>query len=155
MVKAFAPGNLVDLRPVTLDGNVLVFTAVVAAATGIVFGFTPALQCSKADLGNTLKEGRSTTGSGRRLRETLVVTEVALSLILLVGAGLLINSFARLTNVDSGIDPANALSVRVSIPATEYSEAIEHCRAGVKPNTIPVTCGQHCSSCKEQCCSSC
>ena len=126
VVKVFAPDGLADVQSITLDRAVLAFTATVAVLTGLVFGITPALQSSKTDLGIALKtQGRGASGTGQRLRETLVVIEVGLSLVLLVGAGLLMNSFARLVNVDSGIDPENALTVGVSIPATVYSEAID------------------------------
>ncbi len=126
VVKVFAPAGLADVQSITLDRGVLAFTAMVAALTGFVFGLTPALQNSKTDLGVALRgQGRGASGTGQGLRETLVVIEVGLSLVLLVGAGLLMNSFARLVNVDSGIDPENALTVGVSIPATVYSESID------------------------------
>ena len=126
VVMAFAPATLANIQTVTLDHNVLLFTGLVASLTGFLFGITPALRSSKIDLGAALKEGsRSTTRTGQRLHETLVIVEVALSLVLLVGAGLLINSFVHLMEVDSGIDTENALTVRVSIPAAVYPEATQ------------------------------
>ena len=100
----------------------LVFTMLVSVATGLIFGLAPAHQASRADLNAALNDGtRGTTGTGRqRLRGVLVVSEVALSLVLLVGAGLMIKSFWRLQQVDPGFDSQNLLSVEVTLPASKY-----------------------------------
>jgi predicted permease len=108
-----------------LDGRVLGFTVAVTLLTGIVFGAAPALQASKIDLNKTLKEGgRSAAGGAglRRLRSLLVVGEVALALILLVGAGLMMRSFLRLQRVDVGLDPTNVLTATVPLPQAKYRE---------------------------------
>lgn len=107
-----------------LDPLVLAFTIGVSLLTGIIFGLLPALQVSRSDLHETLKEGgRSGTGTGRsRLRSALVVVEMALALVLLVGAGLLLKSFLRVQSVDPGFRPQNLLSMQIALPDTKYRE---------------------------------
>jgi putative ABC transport system permease protein len=106
-----------------IDGNVMVFTLLVSVATGVLFGLAPALQSSASNLQETLKDG-SRSGSadfaGRTLRRGLVVAEVALSLTLLVGAGLLIKSVARLQSVNPGFDSHNLLLFNLNLPKTKY-----------------------------------
>jgi putative ABC transport system permease protein len=109
-----------------IDWRVLLFSAGVTLATGILFGLAPALSASKTDLSDSLKEGgaSSTTESGRRrLRNGLVVSEVALALVLLTGAGLLVRTFLRLTQVDLGIDPSNAVTMEIGLPHYKYPTA--------------------------------
>jgi putative ABC transport system permease protein len=105
-----------------LDGRVLGFTATCSLLTGFVFGTVPALEASNPDLNETLKEGgRSGTGSGRhRLRSLLVVAEIALSLVLLVGAGLMMRSFMSLQNVNAGINPEGVLTMYIALPGAKY-----------------------------------
>jgi putative ABC transport system permease protein len=106
-----------------VDGRVLGFTALLALGTALVFGIVPALLASRLRADALKEGGRGTTaGSGpRRLRSSLVVAEIALSLILLVGAGLLIKSFFRLQEVDAGFRPDGVLTVRISLPENRYS----------------------------------
>ncbi|MEP7271981.1 MAG: ABC transporter permease, partial [Acidobacteriota bacterium] len=107
-----------------LDPLVFGFTALVSLATGIIFGLVPALQLSRDDLHETLKEGgRSGAGGVRsRVRSTLVVVEVALALVLLISAGLLIKSFFRVQQVDPGFRPQGLLSMQVALPDLKYRE---------------------------------
>ena len=120
---ALVPDAIPRANEIHVDLRVLAFTFLVSVATGILFGLAPAVAASKADVNETLKEGgrSSSAGSPRsRLRSALVVCEIALSLMLMIGAGLLIASFARLTGVDSGFKPDNVLTVRLALPEPKY-----------------------------------
>lgn len=120
-----SPVDLPRLATVKVDRAVIVFTFTLSTLTGVIFGVIPALQASKLDLNQTLKESsRSATESrGRyRLRGVLVVAEVALSLVLLTGAGLLIKSFWRLTRVDGGLNTRNVLTTGLSLPQYKYPD---------------------------------
>ncbi|HEU4391488.1 MAG TPA: FtsX-like permease family protein, partial [Blastocatellia bacterium] len=102
----------------------LLFTLVASILTGVVFGLAPALQSSNPNLNETLKEGGRSVSSGRqRLRSALVVAEIAISLVLLVGSGLLIRSFVALNQVNAGFDDSNLLTFDVSLSSKEFAEA--------------------------------
>jgi putative ABC transport system permease protein len=124
LLVAFSPKNIPRLDEVTLDGRVLGFTLLVSLLTGVIFGLLPALQASKPDLNETLKEGgRSAAGAVRsRVRNIFVIAEVALSLVLLIGAGLMIKSFVRLQDVNPGFDPDRLLTMRLLLPGSKYRE---------------------------------
>jgi putative ABC transport system permease protein len=121
---ALSPPNLIGSAQVGVSLPVLGFTLLVSVLTGVVFGLLPALEASRADAGDALKEsGRgNTSGRSRRARSAFVVAQVALALVLLVGAGLLVRSFNRLVSVDPGFDPSNLLTMRVQLPAGKYKE---------------------------------
>lgn len=125
-VKLFSASMLSSLpraEEVTVDAQVLLFTLFVSILTGTIFGLTPALQAANPNLNETLKEGgRRSTGSRSGLRNLLVVVEIALSLVLLVGAGLLIKSFLRLQGVDAGFDPRHLLTLQVTLPKVQYPD---------------------------------
>ncbi|HYY97584.1 MAG TPA: ABC transporter permease, partial [Pyrinomonadaceae bacterium] len=106
------------LRGLSLNTDVLLFALVLSVATGLLFGMTPALAASRADLQDAMKEGGRTSVSrgSRRLRDLLVVSEVALALVLLVGAGLLLKSLAAMLNVDPGFDARNLVVMRIALP---------------------------------------
>jgi putative ABC transport system permease protein len=110
------------LESVSVDGRVLLFTALAVLVSGLAFGLFPALTAARASLIDALKEGgrTGTGGHGVRARNTFVVVEVALALVLLVGAGLLIRSFSALLNVEPGFDPSHTITMRVSIPTSKY-----------------------------------
>lgn len=116
LLRTAAADSLPSTAILRLDGRVLIFTLLISVLTGIIFGLVPALGAAKGDLHETLKEGgRSSIGSGRAwLRSTLVITEVALSLVLLIGAGLLIKSFGRILNTDPGFKPENLLTMQLA-----------------------------------------
>jgi putative ABC transport system permease protein len=125
LLLALAPENLPRMSGVSLDGRALAFTAAITLLTGLCFGLFPALQASRPNLNETLKDaGRGSTDDGRRrfIRGALVVLEVALALVLLVGAGLLIKSFLRLRGVSPGFNPEGALSVGIPLSQRKYPE---------------------------------
>ncbi|MEP6494281.1 MAG: ABC transporter permease [bacterium] len=126
-IRAINPGNIPRLDAIGLDGRVLAFTFAVSLLTGILFGLAPALRAARVDLNSTLKAGgRNTRGDGglggsrRHLRSLLVVGEVAISMVLLVGAGLLIRSFVRLQRVSPGFDPSGVVSMRLGASARQF-----------------------------------
>jgi putative ABC transport system permease protein len=125
---ALSPANLPRLSGIGVDGWVLGFTLLISVMTGIIFGLAPALKASRPDLNDALKEGGrgSTEGfSGRRLRNLLVVSEMALALVLLISAGLLIRSFLQLQQVNAGFDPANVLTMSVQLPESKYEQGVQ------------------------------
>ncbi len=154
---AFSPGNIprigVDGAAVTLDWRVLLFTVAMAILTGVVFGLVPALHASRPDLHDTLKESASRSGSGlrqNRLRSLLVVSEMALAMVLLVGAGLLIRTFVALRQVVPGFDRHNVLVMETSLTGSGFDttaavarltrQAIERIEALPGVEAAAVTC---------------
>ena len=121
LLTRFAPPDLPRLQGVTIGGGVLVFTVALSALTGIIFGFAPAWQSTKTDLQETLKEGGRSMSDARggRLRGAFVVAEVALAMVLLVGAGLLIKSLALLIASDPGFNAANVMTMQL-LPREAY-----------------------------------
>ncbi|HEX7778656.1 MAG TPA: ABC transporter permease, partial [Vicinamibacterales bacterium] len=127
VVRTVNPGNIPRLDAITLDGTVLAFTFVISILTGLLFGLVPAIRAARIDLNTSLRAGgRNTQGEGgfgssrRRLRSLLVVAEVAFSLVLLIGAGLLVRSFMRLQNVSPGFDPEGVISMRLGGSARQF-----------------------------------
>jgi putative ABC transport system permease protein len=121
---ALVPENIPRITEIKLDAVVLGFTLLVSLATGVLFGLAPAVEASRLDLQSALNEcgrGASTSGAARNhLRSSLVIAEVALALILLTGAGLLLQSFARLSRVDPGVQPNGLFTAYVSLPPSVY-----------------------------------
>jgi predicted permease len=125
LLRWLSPGNVPRLIAIEIDGRVLAFTTALAVLTGILFGLAPALRSSRVSLSETLKEGGRTMVSGHhRLRDLLVITEIALSLVLLIGAGLLIHSFLRVEHVEPGFAAQNVLSLRLAVVGPDYEEEI-------------------------------
>ncbi|MBO0863355.1 MAG: FtsX-like permease family protein, partial [Chloracidobacterium sp.] len=125
LLIALASDSIPRVGEIGLDNHVLGFTLLVSLMTGAIFGLAPALQSSKPDLNETLKEGAKGGDSSSRLsraRNALIVIEVALALMLLIGAGLLIKSFRRLQEIDPGFDPRNLLTLRLFLPQSKYAE---------------------------------
>jgi putative ABC transport system permease protein len=124
-LAVFGPPSLPRMQDVTIDWSVLAFTLGASVLTGILFGLAPALVALGQDLNTTLRQsGRGTVGGGGKyLRMALVVAEVALSVILLAGAGLLLRSFITLQNVNPGFRPESTLTFRVSLPKARYDKA--------------------------------
>ena len=125
LLKGFIPPNISQAQAITVDGKVLIFTVLVSLVTGLIFGIAPALQAAHFNLNDTLKEsGRdSAAGSrGNRIRGLLVISEVAVSFILLIGAGLLINSFLHLRNVDPGFRAEKVLTMTLVLPEARYPD---------------------------------
>jgi putative ABC transport system permease protein len=119
LLVSLIPREVPRIQNVSVDARILLFTLLVSVVTGLVFGLVPALQASRFDLNQSLKEGvRGTTGglAQNRLRSLLVVSEVAMALVLLVGAGLLLKSFTRLLDVKPGFNPNNVLTMEVQLP---------------------------------------
>jgi putative ABC transport system permease protein len=123
MIEALGSKVFPQLGAITLDGRVAAFTLIVTAVTGIAFGLGPALSASRLDVNAALKEGGRTGGLGRDpLRSALVFSEVAMSVVLLAGAGVLIKSVARLREVDPGFKSAHLLTMDLSLPSIRYPE---------------------------------
>lgn len=121
-LQMFAANTLPRVGEIRVDARVLAFTFFLSLVTGIVFGLAPALRASRVDLNGVLKEGgRSSAGSSHyRVRNLFVVIEVALSLVLLIGAGLLVRSYQQILNASPGFNPQNVLSFRLSLPNSKY-----------------------------------
>src|SRR5829696_1246878 len=123
---AISPRDLVSLQSVGLNLTVLAWTLGVSIVTGVIFGLAPALHISRLNLNDSLKEGgKSESGQAsgsRRLRNALVVSEIALAVVLLASAGLLIKSFVRLQQVDRGFNTDNILTMVIRLPDASYSQ---------------------------------
>ncbi len=125
LLVAMKPENLPRLQEIGVDARVLGFTFGLSLLTGVIFGLLPAWAASRGGVNEALKEGgRSATAGGakQRLRSTFVVVELAVALILLVGAGLLIKTFWQLRSIKTGFNPDRLLTMRVELPETRYKE---------------------------------
>jgi putative ABC transport system permease protein len=123
-LTVLAPMDQLRADTIHVNATVLLYTLGIALATGLLFGFAPALHASRADLQQALKDGTRTAGEhqGQWLRRGLVVAEMALALTLLISAGLLVRSFARLQGVSPGFDPTHLETLSVTLPAAKYKD---------------------------------
>jgi putative ABC transport system permease protein len=129
LVRALPEGSLPRMQEVRLDGGVLLFALLISVGVALVFGLVPALQASRAGLRDTMSAFSGTTRhSGGRMLSALVVIEVALALMLLVGAGLMTRSFAQLMRVSPGFEPDNLLAVQIYLPQSKYRTGIDRTR---------------------------
>src|SRR5262249_42222804 len=119
---SFLPGGVPRAETIGIDLSVLSFALAASFASGLIFGLVPALHSSKIDLTRSLKDGERTIGGSQRVRNVLVVAECALALVLLIAAGLLIQSFIRLMHVNPGFDTKNLLTMNVILPMNRYSK---------------------------------
>jgi putative ABC transport system permease protein len=126
LLVAVRPANLPRLEEVGIDGRVLAFTLGISLLTGILFGLAPALQFARGGAGGALKEGGRGIAGGilrQRALQLLVISQISLALVLLIGAGLMLQSFESLGKVDPGFDPAGVQTLYVSLPASRYPDA--------------------------------
>ena len=128
-VRILGPGSVPRLDFISIDGRVLLFTLFISLVSGTIFGLAPALRVSHIDLNSALKEGgRGDSGAGamwgrgKSLRKSLVVSELALSVLLLIGATLLIRSFANLQSVSPGFNPKNVLTMELTMTSDRYRQ---------------------------------
>ena len=125
VLLAISPESLARAEEVTFNGTLLAFAAGVTILTGIIFGLAPALHSSRVDLSGALREGgRGTSGGvrGRRMRGGLVASQVSFAMVLLVGAGLLMKSFAELQSLRLGIEPQNVETFEINLPTVRYGD---------------------------------
>jgi putative ABC transport system permease protein len=123
LLLSLSPDGTLRIREASLDTRVFLFTLAVSVAAGLIFGLAPSLAASKTDLVSALKDSSrdASSGAGRnRLRQSLVVAEVALALVVLIGAGLLVGSFARLIAVKPGFDPNNLMTMGIALTGERY-----------------------------------
>jgi predicted permease len=128
-VRILGPGSVPRLDDISIDGRVLLFTLFISLLAGTIFGLAPALRVSHIDLHSTLKEGgRGSAGAGamwgrgKSLRKSLVISELALSVLLLIGATLLVRSFANLQSVSPGFNPKNVLTMELTMTGDRYRQ---------------------------------
>jgi predicted permease len=130
-VKAFGPANIPRLREVSLDPAVFGFTLAVTLLTGILFGLVPALAAGRENLVESLKEGGQRAGASpasQGIRNSLLVSQVALALVLVIAAGLLVRTFYQMLGSDSGFNPTRVLAFEMSLPSSKYKDGGEMVR---------------------------
>lgn len=127
LLRVFGPENVPRLHEINIDVRVLLFTFAISIATGVVFGLLPALRASRTDLNEILKDGSRSSGAGfgkghQRVRRLLVVSEIGLSLVLLIAAALLVRSYQRIQRASPGYDVHNVVSLRMFLPPSRYPD---------------------------------
>jgi predicted permease len=132
LLNGLVPVGMPQGTSITIDISVLVYSLILSLATGLLFGLVPTFQAASPSAAESLKEGGKTTATGdggRRLRSLLTVSEIALSLVLLIGAGLLMRSFVGLLNVKPGFDTQNILTLKATLPKYSYPAASQQAAA--------------------------
>jgi putative ABC transport system permease protein len=127
-LQSLAPADLPLATGIRIDGAVILYASVAALVTGLIFGTAPALQSAAIAAGESLKQGgrSGTAGTGsRRLRSAVAIVEIAVALVLLIGAGLLVRSFVAMNNVDLGFDPRHIVALRIDLPAARYPQGAQ------------------------------
>ena len=127
-LHSLAPSNVPRLTGIRIDTPVILYTSLAALISGVLFGMAPALQAGVTSTGEFLKEGgrAGSEGSrGRRLRSAVAIVEIAVALVLLIGAGLLVRSFVAMNRVELGFDPRNILALRVDLPDARYPQSAQ------------------------------
>ena len=140
-LRAAAPASIPRVDQVTIDGGVLAFALLVTSLTGMLFGLIPALRGTRGDTVGTLREGGKTSsqfGIGRA-RGVLVVSEVALAVVLLTGAGLMVRSLWKLQSIELGFNPKNVLVMRVSFPNRATNSMIRVDRSASSRSSIAIS----------------
>lgn len=123
LIIALSPAGIPRLVDAEFDYRMLIFAVAISILTGIFFGLIPAFHATRLNLNDALKQsGRGSTGSGQRSRSLLVIAEVAITLVLLVGAGLMIKTLLRLYEVDAGFKPDNLLTMQINLPLQKYTD---------------------------------
>jgi hypothetical protein len=122
VIKGLSPANLPRIESVSLDGGTFAFAAAATVAAALLFGLAPALRAVRGNLADGLRDRGTDTGGarGNKLRTVIVVSEMMLSLVLLIGAGLMVRSFAAIQKVNPGFDPKNAVTFTVPLPFIKY-----------------------------------
>jgi len=124
LIQRFGPSNIPRLSQAGIDMSVLAFTLAVSVAIGVAFGLEPARRAGRAAISEELKSGNRTATRRFGMRDILVVSEVMVSAVLLIGAGLLVRSLIHLENVNPGFQPGNVLTARIALPGSKYSDGI-------------------------------
>jgi predicted permease len=122
LIRRFGPASIPRLADASVDMRAFAFTLAVSVVVGLAFGFEPALRAGRLDIGETLKAGGRTLTKRIGLRDVLVVSQVTISVVLLIGAGLLIRSLIRLENVNPGFQATNVVSTRIALAGSKYSD---------------------------------
>ncbi|PYS64324.1 MAG: ABC transporter permease, partial [Acidobacteria bacterium] len=125
LLVSFIPEKVPRIHEINVDLRVLGFALLISLITGVLFGLAPALQASRVDLNESLKESARGTTAGlrqNRLRAFLIVSEVSLAVVLMIGAALLTKSFVRLLDVKPGFDPSHTLTMEVALPTLPPSK---------------------------------
>lgn len=124
LIKRYGPASIPRLAEAGMDTGVLLFTFTISVLTGLAFGIGPALRAGRLGVGDALKTGNRTATKQFGMRDILVVSEVAVSVVLLIGAGLLIRSLVHLEDVNPGFQAANILTTRIALPGAKYSDGV-------------------------------